>query len=148
MVGTVEPPVRRRLAAGLIGRPPVVLMDEPTTGLDPRSRQELWNVVDELRCEGTTVLLTMQYLDEADRLAQRIVAVDRGRVVADGTPQDLERALGGAVLGVRLARRADVGVAVPLLAGLAAGGQPTSTRPGPDQDRQVVTAHRAPGFSS
>ena len=78
--------MRRRLdlAAGLIGRPPVVLLDEPTTGLDPRSRQELWRIVDELRREGTTVLLTTQYLDEADRLAQRIAVVDRGRIVAAG----------------------------------------------------------------
>ena len=78
--------MRRRLdlAAGLISRPPVVLLDEPTTGLDPRSRQELYSVVDELRTAGTTVLLTTQYLEKADRLAQRIAVVDHGRIAAAG----------------------------------------------------------------
>jgi ABC-type multidrug transport system ATPase subunit len=72
--------MRRRLDLGatLTGRPPVILLDEPTTGLDPRTRQELWNTVEELRRDGTTVLLTTQYLEEADRLAQRIAVVDRG----------------------------------------------------------------------
>ena len=63
----------------------MLLLDEPTTGLDPRSRQELWSIVDELRDAGTTVLLTTQYLDEADRLAQRIAVVDAGKVIAEGT---------------------------------------------------------------
>ena len=85
-VATYSGGMRRRLdlAAGLIGRPPVVLLDEPTTGLDPRSRQELWRVVDELRRDGTTVLLTTQYLEEADRLAQQIAVVDQGRIAARG----------------------------------------------------------------
>ena len=85
-VSTYSGGMRRRLdlGASLVGRPPVLLLDEPTTGLDPRSRQELWEVVDELRREGTTLLLTTQYLDEADRLAQRIAVVDHGRIAARG----------------------------------------------------------------
>ena len=104
-VSTYSGGMRRRLdlAAGLIGRPPVVLLDEPTTGLDPRSRQELWRIVDELRREGTTVLLTTQYLDEADRLAQRIAVVDRGRIAAQGTAGELKAAVGATILSVRLA---------------------------------------------
>ena len=96
--------MRRRLdlAAGLIGRPPVVLLDEPTTGLDPRSRQELWRIVDELHREGTTVLLTTQYLEEADRLADQIALVDHGRIAAQGTPAQLKATIGGNVLSVRV----------------------------------------------
>jgi daunorubicin resistance ABC transporter ATP-binding subunit len=118
--------MRRRLdlAAGLIGRPPVVLLDEPTTGLDPRSRQELWRIVDELRRDGTTVLLTTQYLDEADRLAQRIGVVDRGRIVAHGTAAELKAAVGATILSVRLADRAAVHDASAALAGLGAAEQP------------------------
>jgi ABC-2 type transport system ATP-binding protein len=125
-VATYSGGMRRRLdlAAGLIGRPPVVLLDEPTTGLDPRSRQELWRIVDELRRDGTTVLLTTQYLEEADRLAQRIAVVDRGRIAAQGTAAELKAAVGTTILSVRLADRAaahDAGVA---LADLGASEQP------------------------
>jgi daunorubicin resistance ABC transporter ATP-binding subunit len=115
---------RLDLAAGLIGRPPVVLLDEPTTGLDPRSRQELWAMVAELGREGTTVLLTTQYLEEADRLAERIAVVDHGRIVAQGTPAELKTAVGGSVLSVRLADRGQVPRATAELAGLAAGEEP------------------------
>jgi daunorubicin resistance ABC transporter ATP-binding subunit len=118
--------MRRRLdlAAGLIGRPPVVLLDEPTTGLDPRSRQELWAVVAELGREGTTVLLTTQYLDEADRLAQRIAVVDHGRIAADGTPSELKAAVGRSVLSVRVADPESVFAAVAELEPLGAGEKP------------------------
>ena len=118
--------MRRRLdlAAGLIGRPPVVLLDEPTTGLDPRSRQELWSVIDELRGEGTTVLLTTQYLDEADRLAQRIAVVDHGRIAAEGTAAQLKATIGGSVLSVRIADPADIPDATATLASLCADEQP------------------------
>jgi ABC-2 type transport system ATP-binding protein len=117
--------MRRRLdlAAGLIGRPPVVLLDEPTTGLDPRSRQELWRVIDELRREGTTVLLTTQYLDEADRLAQHVAVVDHGRIVATGSPAELKATIGGSVLIIRLADRGDLPAATEALDGVAAGEQ-------------------------
>jgi len=125
-VATYSGGMRRRLdlAAGLIARPPVVLLDEPTTGLDPRSRQELWGVVDELRAEGTTVLLTTQHLDEADRLAQRIAIVDQGRVVAEGTAPQLKATIGDNVLSVRLADPADIDYASSALADLAAGERP------------------------
>jgi len=125
-VSTYSGGMRRRLdlAAGLIGRPPVVLLDEPTTGLDPRSRQELWNSVAELRREGTTVLLTTQYLDEADRLAQRIAVVDHGRIAAAGQPGDLKAAIGGTVLSIRMADRADLTDAGAALADLCQGERP------------------------
>jgi daunorubicin resistance ABC transporter ATP-binding subunit len=125
-VSTYSGGMRRRLdlAAGLIGRPPVVLLDEPTTGLDPRSRQELWRIVDELRRDGTTVLLTTQYLEEADRLAQRIGVVDRGRIAAHGTAAELKAAVGATILSVRLADRAAVHDASAALVGLGAAEQP------------------------
>jgi daunorubicin resistance ABC transporter ATP-binding subunit len=117
--------MRRRLdlAAGLIARPPVVLLDEPTAGLDPRSRIELWAIVEELRREGATVLLTTQYLEEADRLAQRIGVVDHGRIVAHGTPAELKAAVGRNVLRVRVADRAAVDDAVRVLVDLGAGDE-------------------------
>jgi daunorubicin resistance ABC transporter ATP-binding subunit len=118
--------MRRRLdlAAGLIGRPPVVLLDEPTTGLDPRSRQELWRIVEELHREGTTVLLTTQYLEEADRLAQQIALVDHGRIAAHGTPAQLKATVGGNVLSVRVAEPADAADAAAALADMGADEQP------------------------
>jgi ABC-2 type transport system ATP-binding protein len=96
--------MRRRLdvAASLMARPPVLFLDEPTTGLDPASRQRVWEVVRQLLAEGVTVLLTTQYLEEADALADRIVVIDRGRVVADDTPQVLKEASRSARLEVTL----------------------------------------------
>jgi ABC-2 type transport system ATP-binding protein len=125
-VATYSGGMRRRLdlAAGLIGRPPVILLDEPTTGLDPRSRQELWNAVEELRRAGTTVLLTTQYLEEADRLAQQIAVVVSGRVVAQGTASELKASAGGSVLAVRLADPASAPAATAALTALAAGDGP------------------------
>jgi ABC-2 type transport system ATP-binding protein len=103
-VSTYSGGMRRRLdlGASLTGRPPVMLLDEPTTGLDPRTRQELWNTVDQLRRDGTTVLLTTQYLEEADRLAQRIAVVDHGRIAAEGTAKELKATVGSEVLSVRV----------------------------------------------
>jgi ABC-2 type transport system ATP-binding protein len=97
--------MRRRLdlAAALVAQPPVLFLDEPTTGLDPRSRIELWSVIEDLVREGTTLLLTTQYLEEADRLADRISVVDRGKVIAEGTSAELKARLGGALVEVRLA---------------------------------------------
>jgi daunorubicin resistance ABC transporter ATP-binding subunit len=135
-VSTYSGGIRRRLdfAAGLIGRPPVVLLDEPTTGLDPRSRQELWRIVDELRREGTTVLLTTQYLEEADRLAQRIAVVDRGRIAAEGTAAELKAAVGATILSVRLADREAADAACAALAGLGA-----AERPYMDSERELAS---------
>ncbi len=98
--GTLSGGTRRRLdiAAGLIGATPVVVLDEPTTGLDPRTRLALWDVIRERAATGTTVLLTSQYLEEADQLADRIALLDAGRVVAEGTPDQLKDLVGGTVL--------------------------------------------------
>jgi ABC-2 type transport system ATP-binding protein len=113
--------MRRRLdlAASLMTRPPVLFLDEPTTGLDPTSRQRVWGAIRELTGEGVTVLLTTQYLDEADTLAQRIVVVDRGRVIANGTPLELKQASRSARLQVTLTRPDPVAAQAisPLVAG-------------------------------
>ena len=102
--GTYSGGMRRRLdiAAGLLARPQVLFLDEPTTGLDPRSRQEVWNVVTELTADGTTVLLTTQYLDEADQLADRIAVLNGGRIVAEGTSTQLKGLVGTEVIELEL----------------------------------------------
>ncbi|MBM0259160.1 ATP-binding cassette domain-containing protein [Micromonospora sp. 4G55] len=102
--------MRRRLdlAASLVGRPQVLFLDEPTTGLDPRSRNELWDIVRTLVADGVTVLLTTQYLEEADQLAGQIAVVDHGRVIAQGTPEELKAKTGGQVLTVRPVDPADL----------------------------------------
>lgn len=97
--------MRRRLdlAASLIATPPLIFLDEPTTGLDPRSRAQVWDTIRRLVREGTTVLLTTQYLDEADQLADRIAVIDRGRVIAEGTADELKASVGQSSLHLRLA---------------------------------------------
>jgi ABC-2 type transport system ATP-binding protein len=113
--------MRRRLdlAAALVAEPPVLFLDEPTTGLDPRSRLSLWEVIEGLVSEGTTVLLTTQYLDEADRLASEIAVIDQGRVIAGGTPDELKDRVGGERLEIRLDDAASAEVAVGALASMA-----------------------------
>jgi ABC-2 type transport system ATP-binding protein len=101
-VRTYSGGMRRRLdlAASLMHRPPILFLDEPTTGLDPRSRSELWAVIEDLVADGTTVLLTTQYLEEADRLADRIAVVDHGRIIAEGSPAELKAGLGATVIEI------------------------------------------------
>jgi ABC-2 type transport system ATP-binding protein len=109
LVKTYSGGMRRRLdvAAGLIVTPDLLFLDEPTTGLDPRSRNDVWNVVRALVAEGTTVLLTTQYLDEADQLADRIAVIDHGTLIAQGSSSQLKASVGGGTLRVRLAEPGD-----------------------------------------
>src|SRR5271168_3846257 len=109
--------MRRRLdlAAALVANPPVLFLDEPTTGLDPQSRQGLWAAIEDLVRQGTTVLLTTQYLEEADRLARDIVVIDHGRVIAEGTPAQLKANLGTSVVSVTIGARDAVEQALRLL---------------------------------
>jgi daunorubicin resistance ABC transporter ATP-binding subunit len=118
--------MRRRLdlAAALVHRPRVLFLDEPTTGLDPHSRVAMWDVISELVADGTTVLLTTQYLEEADRLADNIVLIDDGRVIADGTAAELKKSLGTTVARFRFASPDDARRAVGVLAGLGVPGHP------------------------
>jgi len=101
--------MRRRLdlAASLISRPPLIFLDEPTTGLDPRTRGQMWDTIRRLVTEGCTVLLTTQYLDEADQLADRVAVIDRGRKVAEGPPDELKSQVGDSTLQLQLAADAD-----------------------------------------
>ena len=105
--------MRRRLdlAASLISRPPLIFLDEPTTGLDPRTRGQMWDTIRGLVRDGSTVLLTTQYLDEADQLADRVAVIDRGRKVAEGTPDELKTSVGSSTLQLRLTDPSDTGAA-------------------------------------
>jgi len=120
--------MRRRLdlAASLVGRPAVLFLDEPTTGLDLASRNQLWDMIRELASAGTTVLLTTQYLEEADRLADQVMVVDRGVTVAHGSPAELKGLAGGQVLEVRPLRPSDLDAAAAVLAGLSGTGHPAT----------------------
>ena len=102
--------MRRRLdlGASLVGRPQVLFLDEPTTGLDPKGRLEMWDVIRELVSDGTTLLLTTQYLEEADSLADTIAVIDGGRVIAEGTSDELKDRVGGEVLALVVADRSNV----------------------------------------
>src|SRR5579871_5161413 len=132
--------MRRRLdiASSLLTRPQVLFLDEPTTGLDPRSRNEIWAAVRELRREGTTLLLTTQYLEEADQLADRIAVIDRGKVIAEGTGSELKDRVGGQILEVELASAGQRDRAQAVLAGIGCG----EPEPGDRLDRLTLPAPR------
>lgn len=142
--------MRRRLdlAASLIGEPAVVVLDEPSTGLDPAARLGLWGVIEDLARSGTTVLLTTQYLDEADRLAARIAVIDRGRIIAEGTADELKYQLGGDVVELRAADDRDLEVAVAAIERLAPGDvridreHHRATLPAPEGPHTLMTVLR------
>ena len=119
-VKTYSGGMRRRLdlSASLVGKPRVLFLDEPTTGLDPVGRNLLWELIASLAARGTTVLLTTQYLEEADRLASRAVVIDHGHVVAEGSPAELKERSGGQVIEVRPLRRDDLPAITRVLAGV------------------------------
>jgi ABC-2 type transport system ATP-binding protein len=135
LVRTYSGGMRRRLdlGASLVGAPRLLLLDEPTTGLDPRSRMDLWDAIRGLVAHGTDVLLTTQYLDEADHLASQVVIVDHGRVVAEGTPGELKARAGRDVIEVHAHRADDLGALVGALTPIG------TDAPRPDPARQRVT---------
>jgi ABC-2 type transport system ATP-binding protein len=145
--------MRRRLdlAVTLIQAPAVLFLDEPTTGLDPRNRNEVWSAIRTLVSGGTTVLLTTQYLDEADQLADRIVVIDTGRVIAGGTPEELKAQVGGDQLDVVVADSGDLAAAAALVARVAAGEAELDPETGrlsvPVNDRVAALTDAAQAFA-
>ncbi len=142
-VRTYSGGMRRRLdlAASLVGRPKVLFLDEPTTGLDPRSRVGLWDVIAGLVAGGTTILLTTQYLEEADRLADRIAVIDDGQVIAEGTSGELKDRMGEDVVDMRLVESGRASEALALLAPLAAAEPRLDAETG----RLMIPVHHAGG---
>ncbi|MEU2027260.1 ATP-binding cassette domain-containing protein [Streptomyces sp. NPDC016469] len=136
--------MRRRLdlAASLVGRPPVLFLDEPTTGLDLTSRMTLWQMIRDQVAEGVTVLLTTQYLEEADQLADRIAVIDRGTVIAEGTPDQLKRKVGGERLEVSVASVADLEAVARTLAEISPG------EPVTDRDARTVSVPLTGGVAT
>ena len=150
LVRTYSGGMKRRLdlAASLVGKPDVLFLDEPTTGIDPRSRLEVWALIRDLVGSGTTVLLTTQYLDEADQLAHRIGVINEGHLISEGTGNELKDRLGGAVIHVDVpeeaqeATRAALGAALGAEPGTEPGVAGTITLPAPDGPASLVTAVR------
>jgi ABC-2 type transport system ATP-binding protein len=130
-VRTYSGGMRRRLdiAASLVVRPEILFLDEPTTGLDPRSRSQVWDLVREIASDGTTVLLTTQYLEEADKLAERLAVVDHGRVIVEGTSRELKASIGGNALSLQLSDPSQRAEATALIAPFAGDGLLPSADP-------------------
>jgi ABC-2 type transport system ATP-binding protein len=145
-VKTYSGGMRRRLdlAASLIGYPSVLFLDEPTTGLDPNARAMTWDIIRELAAEGTTLLLTTQYLEEADQLAGRVAVIDGGAVIAEGTPDQLKSSVGGEHLDIALAADADIEAAAVAVKPYATG----SIQPGGDGRRLSVPVTAAEGLTT
>ena len=143
LVSTYSGGMRRRLdlASSLIVAPRVLFLDEPTTGLDPRGRSEMWDSVRELAADGTTVLLTTQYLDEADHLADRVVVIDHGRVIAEGAPGELKSRVGGDQVEVTVARDRDIAAVAACLQRV------TASVPAVDRLQRIVSAPVRGGFA-
>ncbi|MFE9582980.1 ATP-binding cassette domain-containing protein [Nocardia sp. NPDC006044] len=147
-VKTYSGGMRRRLdlAGALVANPPVLFLDEPTTGLDPRARLDLWDVIEELVAGGTTLLLTTQYMDEADRLADAIAVIDHGKVIARGTADELKTLVGGDRIELTVDHADNLGTAMQALKGLADGeihvepGLRRITVPVSDGSQALVTA--------
>jgi len=136
--------MRRRLdlAASLVTRPALIFLDEPTTGLDPRNRSQMWDTIRDLVAQGSTILLTTQYLDEADALADRVAVIDRGRKVAEGAPAELKAKIGTSSLRVQMAEGTDTATAVALAAALT-GDTPTVSPTGSGFSVQLGHANDA-----
>lgn len=145
-VTTYSGGMRRRvdIACGLVVPPQVVFLDEPTTGLDPRSRREVWDLVASLSEQGITTLLTTQYLEEADVLSDSIVVIDRGQVIADGTPEELKNKVGGTFCQVTPANLADLPRIATALAGLGVAGAGLET----DEDGGTVSVPAPDGVAT
>jgi len=145
-VKTYSGGMRRRLdlAASLIGHPAVLFLDEPTTGLDPSARAMMWDIVRELAADGTTLLLTTQYLEEADQLAGRVAVMDGGKVIAEGTPDELKSSVGGEHLEVILAPGSDIEAAITALKPHATG----TIRPVEGSQRLSVPVAAAEGLTT
>ncbi|MEV0442325.1 ATP-binding cassette domain-containing protein [Streptomyces spectabilis] len=142
MAATYSGGMRRKLdlAMTLVGHPRIIFLDEPTTGLDPRSRRTMWAIVRDLVAEGTTIFLTTQYLEEADQLADRIVVLDHGRLVAQGTPDELKRRLPGTHVRLRFADRSALDAAARILPGAARDEQELILRVASDGESKSLRA--------
>ena len=139
--------MRRRLdlASSLLVRPRLLFLDEPTTGLDPRSRNAIWEVTRELVAEGTTLLLTTQYLEEADQLADRIAVIDHGTIIAEGTGDDLKDRVGGQVIDIALAAAEDAATACAMVPGAEPTDDPRRIRVPVDADDALAALSRVAG---
>lgn len=149
-VRTYSGGMRRRLdiAAGLVVTPEIVFLDEPTTGLDPRSRTQVWDIVRAIAAQGTTILLTTQYMEEADRLADRLAVIDHGRVIAEGTSAELKAQVGASTLRIRMNDTTERARAAKLLARemkieVHPGGDPLSLTASVAREKQVSAVYNA-----